>query len=62
MAEILKMQYNTNFEIVIQPISSLYDLLPNKNTSTYLKELSNVNNYSDYITAGEKLSDTSKNN
>lgn len=59
----LKMQYNTNFEIVIQPISSLYDLLPNNQTSTYLKELSNVNNYSDYITAQDttyKLSDASK--
>ena len=59
----LKMQYNTNFEIVIQPISSLYDLLPNKQTSTYLKELSNVNNYGEYITTEDPkfvLKDDSK--
>ena len=59
----LKMQYNSNFEIVIQPISSLYDLLPNKQTSTYLKELSNVNNYGEYITTEDPkfvLKDDSK--
>jgi len=63
MTEMLKMQYNTNFEIVIQPISSLYDLLPNKQTSTYLKELSNVNNYGEYITTEDPkfvLKDDSK--
>ena len=49
MTELLKMQYNTNIEILIQPISSLYDILPNKQTNTYLKELFLMNNYSSYI-------------
>ena len=47
MDDLLKIQYKTNIEILIQPISSLYDLLPNRETNNYLKEL--YNNYSEYI-------------
>jgi len=55
MDDLLKIQYKTNIEILIQPISSLYDLLPNRETNNYLKEL--YNNYSEYIEkskSGEK--------